>query len=65
MAGLMDALLNMFEKFFTSNKVYFMCCLINLKMAEGASVTDHINEFNMITTQLSSIEIELMMRFRP
>ena len=27
-------------------------------MAEGASIVDHINEFNMITTQLSSVEID-------
>ena len=35
-----------------------MLCLFNLKMAEGASVVDHINEFNVITTQLSSVEID-------
>ena len=34
-----------------------MRCLFNLKMAEGAFVTDHINELYVITTQLSSVEI--------
>ena len=56
-ANLMKALSNMYKKLFTSNKVYLMCHLFNLKMVEGASVTDHINEFNVITTQLSSVEI--------
>ena len=48
----------MYEKSFTSNKVYLMRRLFNLKMAEGASVINHINEFNMITTQLISVEID-------
>ena len=56
-ADLMKALSNMYEKPSASNKVYLMRRLFNLKMAEGASVTDHINEFNVITTQLSSVEI--------
>ena len=32
--------------------------LFNLKMAKGASIAYHINEFNVITTQLSSIDID-------
>ena len=56
-ADLMKALSNMYEKPSASNKVYLMRRLFNLKMAEGASVTDHINEFNVITTQLSSVEM--------
>ena len=32
--------------------------LFNLKMAENASVAQHLNEFNTITNQLSSIEID-------
>ena len=32
--------------------------LFNLKMAEGATVVKHLNEFNTITNQLSSVEIE-------
>ena len=31
--------------------------LFNMKMAEGESVVDHLNEFNTITSQLSSIGI--------
>ena len=32
--------------------------LFNLKMAENASVAQHLNEFNTITNQLSSAEID-------
>ena len=31
--------------------------LFNMKMAEGGSVTNHLNEFNTITSQLSSVGI--------
>ncbi|PKA59205.1 Retrovirus-related Pol polyprotein from transposon TNT 1-94 [Apostasia shenzhenica] len=56
-SGLMKALCNMYEKPLASNKVYLMHRLFNLKMTEESSVTDHINEFNIITTQLSSVDI--------
>ena len=32
--------------------------LLNLKKAENALVAQHLNEFNTITNQLSSIEID-------
>jgi acyl-activating enzyme 14 len=32
--------------------------LFNLKMTESTSVTQHLNNFNTITNQLSSVEIE-------
>ncbi|PKA62503.1 hypothetical protein AXF42_Ash009390 [Apostasia shenzhenica] len=53
----MKALCNMYEKPSALNKVYLMRRLFNLKMTEESSVTDHINEFNIITTQLSSVDI--------
>ncbi|KAE8682957.1 AGC (cAMP-dependent, cGMP-dependent and protein kinase C) kinase family protein, putative isoform 1 [Hibiscus syriacus] len=56
--GLMVALSNMYEKPSASNKVHLMRRLFNLRMAEGASVAQHLNELNTITTQLSSVEIE-------
>jgi len=31
--------------------------LIHFKMGEGASIVEHINEFNMVISQLSSIVI--------
>ena len=50
-ADLMKALFGMYEK--PSIKKLF-----NLKMAENASIAQHLNEFNTITNQLSSVEID-------
>ncbi|KAL6323541.1 hypothetical protein AAG906_039119 [Vitis piasezkii] len=55
---LMKALSGMYEKLSANNKVHLMKKLFNLKMAENASVTQHLNEFNTITNQLSSVEID-------
>ncbi|KAE8654393.1 hypothetical protein F3Y22_tig00117048pilonHSYRG00173 [Hibiscus syriacus] len=57
-AGLMAALSSMYEKPSASNKVHLMRRLFNLRMTEGASVAQHLNELNTITTQLSSVEIK-------
>ncbi|KHN08937.1 Retrovirus-related Pol polyprotein from transposon TNT 1-94, partial [Glycine soja] len=56
--GLMKALSDMYEKPSAANKVYLMRRLFNLKMGEGISVTDHINEFNTILAQLESVQIK-------
>jgi hypothetical protein len=55
---LMDALAKLYEKPSTSNKVFLMKRLFNMKMSEGGSITDHLNEFNMVTNQLSSIKVD-------
>ena len=57
-AGLMKALSDMYEKPSAANKVYLMRRLFNLKMGEGISVTDHINEFNTILAQLEFVQIK-------
>ncbi|KAE8708902.1 Detected protein of unknown function [Hibiscus syriacus] len=57
-AGFMTTLSSMYEKPSASNKVHLMRRLFNLRMKEGASVAQHLNELNTITTQLSSVEIE-------
>ena len=31
--------------------------LFNMKMSEGGSIADHLNEFNRLTSQLSSIKV--------
>ena len=54
----MKALSSMYEKPSANNKVHLMKKLFNLKMAENASVAQHLNEFNTITNQLSSVEID-------
>ncbi|KAL5133890.1 Retrovirus-related Pol polyprotein from transposon TNT 1-94 [Glycine soja] len=48
-----------YEKSSVANKVYLMGRLFNLKMGEGNSITDHINEFNTILAQLESVQIKL------
>ena len=48
-ANLMKALSGMYEKPSANNKVHIMKKLFNLKMAENASVAQHLNEFNTIT----------------
>jgi hypothetical protein len=55
---LMDVLAKLYEKPLTSNKVFLMKRLFNMKMSEGGSVADHLNEFNMITNQLSSVKVD-------
>ena len=55
--GLMKALPDMYEKPSAINKVYLIQRLLNLKMGEGVSVADHINEFNVIISQLNSVDI--------
>ncbi|XP_056682874.1 uncharacterized protein [Spinacia oleracea] len=56
--GLMKSLSNMYEKPLASNKVHLMRRLFNLRMTEGASVAQPLNELNSVTTQLSSVEID-------
>ena len=54
---LMATLAKLYEKPSASNKVFLMKRLFNLKMSEGGSVAEHLNEFNTITSQLSSVKI--------
>ena len=51
----MKALSGMYEKSSANNKVHLMKKLFNLNMA---SVAQHLNEFNTITNQLLSVEID-------
>ena len=55
--GLMKALAKLYEKPSASNKVFLMKRLFNMKMSEGGSVADHLNDFNTVTNQLSSIGV--------
>ena len=54
----MKALFDMYEKPSANNKVHLMKKLFNLKMVENVSIAQHLNEFNIITNQLSSVEID-------
>jgi hypothetical protein len=55
---LMDTLDKLYEKPSTSNKVFIMKILFNMKMSEGGSVADHLNEFNTVTNQLSFVKVD-------
>lgn len=57
--GLWKKLHDLYEKNTTSNKLFLMKKLYNLKMKEGASVAEHLNAFNIITNQLASVKIIL------
>jgi hypothetical protein len=58
MKELMDTLAKLYEKPSVSNKVFLMKRLFNMKMSEGGSVADHLNEFNTVTNQVSSIKVD-------
>jgi hypothetical protein len=58
MKDLMDALAKLYEKPSTSNKVFLMKILVNMKMSEGGSIVDHLNEFNTVTNQLSFVKLD-------
>ncbi|GJT63858.1 multidrug resistance-associated protein 5, partial [Tanacetum coccineum] len=49
--SLFKSLSNMYEKPSASNKVFLIRQLVNTKMKEGASVADHVNEFNSILSR--------------
>ena len=55
--GLIKALVKLYEKTSTSNKVFLMKSLFNMKMSEGGCVADHLNNFNTVTSQLSSVGV--------
>ncbi|PKI41933.1 hypothetical protein CRG98_037683 [Punica granatum] len=56
--GILQVLADMYEKPSTANKVHLMRRLFNLKMSESTVVTEHLNEFNLITAQLTSVDID-------
>jgi hypothetical protein len=57
MKYMMEALDKLYEKPST-NKVFIMKRLFNMKMSEGGSIADHLNEFNTVTNQLSSVKVD-------
>ena len=54
---LMKTLATLYEKPSASNKVFLMKHLFNMKMVEGGSITNHLNEFNTVTSQLPSMGV--------
>nr|GEX46682.1 retrovirus-related Pol polyprotein from transposon TNT 1-94 [Tanacetum cinerariifolium] len=58
---LFKALSNMYEKPSALNKVFLIRQPVNTKMKKGASVADHVNEFNAILTRLM---LNSMMKYK-
>jgi AAA+ ATPase superfamily predicted ATPase len=57
MVDLINTLAKLYEKTSTSNNVFLMKCLFNMKMSEGGSIIDHLNYFDMVTNQLSFVGV--------
>lgn len=56
--SLMNALGKLYEKPSTSNKIFFMKKLFNMKIYENGFVVDHLNEFNMVVSIVNSVKID-------
>ena len=56
--GLMDTFAKLYGKPSASNKVFLMKRLFNMKISEGGSIAYHLNEFNTVTNQLSSVKMD-------
>ncbi|CAN1807780.1 Retrovirus-related Pol polyprotein from transposon TNT 1-94 [Linum perenne] len=54
---MMSVLSGMYQKPSANNKVHLMKKLFNLKMEESSSAAEHLNSFNTIISQLSTVEI--------
>lgn len=42
-----------------SNKLYLKRCLYSLKMKDGESIAENLNAFNLIISQLASIDVKI------
>lgn len=56
---LWDKLSSLYDIALASNKVFIMKRLYNLKMREGGIMSNHLNEFNTLVTQLIYVGINL------
>ena len=55
--GLMEALAGVYEKSSASNRLFLLRKLVSLRMPEGKSIADHLNDFNKIWAQLEFVEL--------
>jgi len=56
--SIMEALSNMYEKPYVANKVFMIRELVNTRMKEDNSVTEHINKTTSILARLTSVGIK-------
>ena len=54
---LMETLAKLYKKPSTSNRVFLMKHLFNMKMGEGGSIENNLNEFNTVNNQLQSVKL--------
>lgn len=57
--GVMDMLAKMYKKPSMINNVFFIKKLFNMQMVEGGSIPKYFNEFNIVTNQLSFVNIDI------
>jgi len=62
--GSMETLSKLYEKPSASNKLFLMKQLFNMKMSESGSIADHLNDFNIVTSQLSSVGVNFNAEIR-
>jgi hypothetical protein len=55
---LMGKFAKLYEKPSVSNEVFLMKRLFSMNMSECGSIVDDLNEFNMVTNQLSSVKVD-------
>jgi hypothetical protein len=55
--GLWNTLESLYMKKFLTNKIFFKRQLYSLWMKEGTKIVDHLNVFNTVICQLSSMKI--------
>ena len=56
---LWDKLGNLYQSKSLVNKFFLQKKLYNLRMKDGDSVTEHLNAFNIVVSQLSSVDIKI------
>ena len=57
---LWDKLGTLYQSKSLANKLFLWKKLYNLRMKDGDSVTEHLNAFNTVVSQLSSIDIKIL-----
>ena len=57
--ALWDMLGTLYQSKSLVNKLFQQKTLYNLRMKDGDSVTQHLNEFNTVVSQLASIDIKI------
>jgi hypothetical protein len=55
--GVMEHLTKLYEKPSTSNRLFLMKKLFNMRMSESMSILEHLNDFNTLWSQLESVEV--------